>query len=90
MTTLETTPLELPAATAAAGCLLDATSERQIWQAAIMLVREHGDEAATFAGEEALKHRDGTDHLRYFVWAWITRVTANLIRPEPDPGEYRH
>ena len=90
MITLETTPLETRAATPAAGCLLDATSERQIWQAAIMLVREHGAEAASFAGEEALKHHAGTDHLRYFVWAWITRVTADLIRPEPDPGEYRH
>ena len=90
MTTLETTPLEPRPATPVAGCLLDATSERQIWQAAIMLVREHGAEAANFAGEEALKHRDGNDRLRYLVWAWISRVTADLIRPEPDPGEYRH
>jgi hypothetical protein len=66
------------------------TSERQIWEAAIILVREHGEDAAIFAGQEALKHRGEPDQLKYLVWSWITRVTRDLIKPEPDWGEYLH
>jgi hypothetical protein len=62
------------------------TSERQIWEAAILLVRRHGEDAADVAGQEARKH--GNDELTYVVWCWIARVTAELVRPEPGEGEY--
>jgi hypothetical protein len=64
------------------------TSERQIWEAAILLVQRHGEEAARVAGLEAKRH--GDDQLTYVVWCWIARVTAELVRPEPDDGEYVH
>jgi hypothetical protein len=64
------------------------TSERQIWEAAILLVRRHGEEAAYVAGREAKKH--GGDGLTYVVWCWIARVTAELVRPAPDEDEYVH
>jgi hypothetical protein len=67
------------------------TSEKQIWEAAIMLVRRHGEDAAEVAGREAAKY-DGNDEdeLNYIVWSWIARVTAELIKPEPGAGEHVH
>jgi hypothetical protein len=67
------------------------TSEKQIWEAAIMLVRRHGEDAAEVAGREAAKY-DGSDEdeLNYIVWSWIARVTAELIKPEPGAGERVH
>lgn len=64
------------------------TSERQIWEAAIILVREHGNDAADVAGVEAEKHRGDPDHLKYVVWSWIARATAELVKAAPEPGEY--
>ncbi len=69
------------------------TSERQIWEAAMLLVRRHGEDAADVAGREAQKHgeRQGgtTDgQLTYVVWCWIARATAELIKSEPEEGEY--
>ena len=70
------------------------TSERQIWEAAMLLVRRHGEEAADVAGREAKKHgdhqRDMDDKLTYVVWCWIARATAELIKPEPGEGEHVH
>ena len=65
-----------------------ATSERQIWEAAIILVRKHGEDAVIFAEEEAERHRTTPDQLSYLVWMWISRVTGDLLKPEPDSGEY--
>lgn len=66
------------------------TSERQIWEAAMLLVRRHGEDAAEIADREAAKHCQGDDELNYVVWSWIARVTAELIKPEPDIGERVH
>jgi hypothetical protein len=65
-----------------------ATSERQIWEAAIILVRKHGEDAVIFAEQEAERHRVTPDQLSYLVWMWISRLTGDLLKPEPDPGEY--
>ena len=65
------------------------TSERQIWEAAVMLVRCHGEEAASVAGREASRHA-GCDDLGYVVWSWIARVTSELIKPTPDRSESIH
>jgi hypothetical protein len=66
------------------------TSERQIWEAAMLLVRRHGEDAADVAGREAKKHGDGDDELTYVVWCWIARATAELIKAEPEEGERVH
>ena len=66
------------------------TSERQIWEAAMLLVRRHGEDAADVAGREAKKHGDGDDELTYVVWCWIARATAELIKAEPGEGEHVH
>lgn len=65
------------------------TSERQIWEAAVLLVRRHGEDAADVAGREALKYSQ-SDEMSYVVWSWIARVTAELIKPEPDITERVH
>jgi hypothetical protein len=66
------------------------TSERQIWEAAMLLVRRHGEDAADVAGREAKKHGKGEDELTYVVWCWIARATAELIKAEPGEGEHVH
>jgi len=65
------------------------TSERQIWEAAMLLVRRHGEDAADVAGREAKKH-DKSDELTYVVWCWIARATAELIKAEPGEDEHVH
>jgi hypothetical protein len=66
------------------------TSERQIWEAALLLVRRHGDEAPQIAGREALRYCRRSDELSYVVWSWIARVSAELVKPEPDRTESIH
>jgi hypothetical protein len=66
------------------------TSERQIWEAAILLVRRHGEDAAEVAEREAAKHGQGDDELTYVVWRWIARATAELIKAEPSAREHVH
>jgi hypothetical protein len=66
------------------------TSERQIWEAAMLLVRRHGEDAADVAGREAKKHGQAEDDLTYVVWCWIARATAELIKPEPSEDEHVH
>lgn len=66
------------------------TSERQIWEAAMLLVRRHGEDAADFAGREAKKHGKGEDGLTYVVWCWIARATAELIKTVPGEDERVH
>lgn len=64
------------------------TSERQIWEAAMLLVRRHGEDAADIAGREAKKHDN--DELTHVVWCWIARATAELIKASPDEGDLVH
>jgi hypothetical protein len=66
------------------------TSERQIWEAAVLLVRRHGGDAPSVAGREALKYCRRSDELSYVVWSWIARATAELIKPEPGIAERIH
>jgi hypothetical protein len=66
------------------------TSERKIWEAAIILVQRHGERAAVVADEEACRYRRRRDDLTCAVWCWISRATAELLKPEPDEGERVH
>lgn len=66
------------------------TSERQIWEAAMLLVRRHGEDAADVAEREAQKHGKSDDELTYVVWCWIARATAELIKSEPSEREHVH
>ena len=65
------------------------TNERKIWEAALLLVRRHGGDAAVIAEREAERLRDG-DELTCVVWCWIARSTAELLRPHPGAGERIH
>ena len=66
------------------------TNERKIWEAALLLVRRHGNEAAAIAEREAERLKSGDDELTCVVWCWIARSTAELLRPQPDAGERVH
>ena len=63
------------------------TNERKIWEAALLLVRRHGDDAAAIAAREAERLKDGDDELTCVVWCWIARSTAELLRAVPTLGE---
>jgi predicted secreted Zn-dependent protease len=66
------------------------TNERKIWEAALLLVRRHGEAAAEIARKEAQRLRRGDDELTCVVWCWIARSTAELLRPVPSKGERVH
>ena len=65
------------------------TNERKIWEAALLLVRCHGSDAAAIA-ERAGGRLRGSDELTCVVWCWIARSTAELLRPVPGAGERVH
>ena len=66
------------------------TNERKIWEAALLLVRRHGADAAAIAEREAERLRGTNDELTCVVWCWIARSTAELLRPVPGAGERVH
>jgi hypothetical protein len=63
------------------------TNERKIWEAAIILVRKHGTDAVEIADREVSRHEKLHDNLTSAVWCWISRATAELLKPEPGDGE---
>ena len=66
------------------------TNERKIWEAALLLVRRHGSNAAAIATREAERLRGSNDELTCVVWCWIARSTAELLRPVPGAGDRVH
>ena len=66
------------------------TNERKIWEAALLLVRRHGNKAVAIAEQEAERLRASDDELTCVVWCWIARSTAELLRPVPEAGERVH
>jgi hypothetical protein len=66
------------------------TNERKIWEAALLLVQRHGNDAAAIAEREAERLCGSNDELTCVVWCWIARSTAELLRPVPDAGERVH
>ncbi|MBV9826926.1 MAG: hypothetical protein JO001_14795 [Alphaproteobacteria bacterium] len=66
------------------------TNERKIWEAALLLVRRHGNDAVAIAEREAERLRGEDDELTCVVWCWIARSTAELLRPSPEGSERIH
>jgi hypothetical protein len=66
------------------------TNERKIWEAALLLVRRHGNMAVRVAEHEVERLRGGDDELTCVVWCWIARSTAELLRSGPSLGERVH
>lgn len=66
------------------------TSERKIWEAAILLIRRHGIEAVLVADREAERYHKSRDELTCAVWCWISRVTQDFLRSSPEEGENIH
>jgi len=54
------------------------------------LIRHHGIEAISVADREAAKHHKERDELTCAVWCWISRVTADFLRTEPEQDEMIH
>jgi hypothetical protein len=66
------------------------TSERKIWEAAMLLISRHGEEALDIAEREATRYHRERDDLTCVVWCWISRATEQLLKVEPDSGERLH
>jgi hypothetical protein len=66
------------------------TSERKIWEAALLLIRRHGIEAVVVADREVARHHGARDELTCAVWCWISRVTQDFLRAAPDENERIH
>ena len=66
------------------------TNERKIWEAVLLLVRRHGNDAIAIAEREAERLSREDDTLTCAVWCWIARSTAELLRPTPGIDEYIH
>lgn len=66
------------------------SNERKIWEAALLLIRRHGDHAVGIAEHEAERLRRDGDELTCVVWCWIARSTADLLRSAPDLHERVH
>jgi hypothetical protein len=68
----------------------DVTNERKIWEAAMMLVSRHGERAVDVAERETARYHRAHDEMTTTVWCWISRATAELLKPEPDYDEQIH
>ena len=68
----------------------DVTNERKIWEAAMLLVSRHGEQAVGVAEREASRHHREHDEMTSTVWCWISRAVTELLRGEPDTGEWMH
>lgn len=56
----------------------------------MLLVSRHGEQALDIAEREASRHHRDQDELTSTVWCWISRATAELLKPEPDFDEQIH
>jgi hypothetical protein len=61
--------------------------DRDIWTAANLMVRRHGDDAAPMAAKRAEELAAGGDVEGYTVWKRILAAVAELTRTTPAKGE---
>ena len=61
-------------------------TEREIWRAAIVLVRNYGSQAPARAEQNALKFCERDDPEGWAPWAWIEKVAGELLRVKPQRG----
>jgi hypothetical protein len=66
------------------------SNERKIWEAAMLLVAQHGVAAAEVAHREARRRHSADEELTRFVWCWIARLTTELLRSTPAEHERVH
>jgi len=62
-------------------------SDLDIWRAANILVKEHGEEAAIIAAQRADELLAKGDVEGQIVWKRIVRAVAELQKREPGEGE---
>ena len=65
-------------------------SDRDIYTAAAMLIREHGTEAQSIASNRAKELRDDGDEAGYVAFNRIAEAVRDLGHLEPAVGERRH
>ena len=61
-----------------------------IFQAAALLIKQHGDDAPIVAIKRATKMLDAGDVDGYAVWKRIVDAIRDMERETPRPGEQRH
>ena len=61
--------------------------DRDIWTAANLMVKRHGDDAAPMAAKRAEELAAGGDVEGYAVWKRILAAVSELARTKPAEGE---
>ncbi len=61
-----------------------------IFQAAAVLIKEHGHDAQLLAIKRATEMLDAGDVDAYAVWKRIADAIKDMQRETPRPGEQRH
>jgi hypothetical protein len=62
-------------------------SERDIWRAAIALIRRYGSNAGIEAAERANEHMEGGDEQSGQTWVRVMQAIERLQASKPAPGE---
>ena len=66
------------------------TSDPDIWRAANLLIRQHGEESPIHAAQRADELMAAGDTEGWLVWNRICVAVDELMRDELEPGERRH
>ena len=61
-----------------------------IFRAAALLIKQHGDDAQLVAIKRVTKMLDAGDVAGYAVWKRIVDAIKDMQRETPRPGEHRH
>jgi hypothetical protein len=62
-------------------------SDRDIWRAAVALIRRYGSNAGVEAAERANEHMEGGDEESCQTWVRVMRAIERLQAPKPAPDE---
>ena len=61
-------------------------SDRDVYRAANLLIKQHGDDAERVAAERADQMLDRSDHDGQMVWLRIRRAIVELQAPQTGPA----
>lgn len=62
-------------------------TEWKLWACANHMVKEHGQEAVTKAGERLLDMMANNDMQAYLTWVAIIQRTVKLLQKRPGAGD---
>jgi hypothetical protein len=67
--------------------MMDAPTDKQVWQLAIMLVEKHGTEAIRVVEERVEQAQGDGDTIGFGAWSMIAEAVKELLRGPHGGGE---